>query len=317
MSNQDESNYNGMQVTLTQRPVHGMSFTAAYTYSHALDDSGDNEGNGLHTPQVQNNPSAMYANSDFDIRHRFTLSATYTIPGRKGFGQLMEGWTLNAIVTLESGSPWGVNDQTDDFTGTGESANPLGDIGEPWYFYGDKSAFTPVHGWTDTNGGYQNGQGPGGGVPYFPGLSGNASAPTSNATCNAKAAALGPLATASLYNLGCYAVGNSVLIPGPYGSAGPTNRNIFRDNGFRNLDMSVAKAFRFHERLSAEFKAEIFNVLNTPWFANPYGGPGGQAVDPTVQPFGFVGLTPDTQASNPVLGSGGARAIQLGLKLTF
>jgi hypothetical protein len=122
---------------------------------------------------------------------------------------------------------------------------------------------------------------------------------------------------ASLSNNGCYAVGNSVLIPGAYGSAGPTLRNIFRDDGFRNLDLSVTKAFRFNERLSAEFKAEIFNVFNTPWFANPYGGPGGQAVDPTAQPFGFVGLTPDTQASNPVLGSGGARAMQLGLKLNF
>jgi len=69
----------------------------------------------------------------------------------------------------------------------------------------------------------------------------------------------------------------------------------------------VANSFSFKERLSAEFKAEIFDVFNHPWFANPYGGPGGQNVDPTGQPFVFVGLTPDTQASNPVLHSGGAR----------
>jgi hypothetical protein len=306
MSNMDKSNYNGMQVTLTQRPTHGLSFTAGYTYSHALDNSGDNEGNGLHTPQVSGNAMAMYANSDFDIRHRFTLSVNYAIPGRKGFAQLLEGWSVNSIVTVESGSPWGVNDQTSDFTGTGESANPIGNIGEPWYFYGNKSDFTPVHGWSDTNGGWQTG---GGGVPYFSG--------TTNATCLAKATALGQLAVASLTNIGCYAAGNSVLIPGAYGSAGPTLRNIFRDQGFRNLDFSVAKAFTFKERFRAEFKAELFNVFNHPWFANPYGGPGGQNVDPTGQPFGFVGLTPDTQASNPVLGSGGARAMQLGLKLTF
>jgi len=306
MSNLDESNYNGVQVTLTQRASHGLSFTLGYTYSHALDDSGDNEGNGLHTPQVSTDPAAMYANSDFDIRHRFTLSANYAIPGKKGFGQMLEGWSVNAIVTLESGSPWGVNDQTDDFTGTNEMGNPIGDIGEPWYLFGPASAFTPVHGWSDTNGGWQAG---GGGVPYFGG--------TSNATCLAKATSISPLAIASLTNLGCYAVGSTVLIPGPYGSSGPTLRNVFRDDGFRNLDMSVAKAFRIKERFSAEFKAEIFNVFNHPWFANPYGGPGGQAVDPTAAPFGFVGLTPDTQASNPVLGSGGARAMQLGLKISF
>lgn len=311
ISNLDKSNYNGMQVTLTQRASHGISFTAGYTYSHALDNNGDNEGNGLHTPQVSSDPGALYANSDFDIRHRFTFSVNYAIPGKKGYAQMLEGWSINSIVTLESGSVWGVNDQTSDFTGTGEAADPVGSIGEPWFFFGNKSDFTPVHGWSDTNGGWQNG---GGGVPFFgPGD------PffTGTDPCSTRAAAIGPLAIASLTNTGCYAVGNSVLIPGAYGSSGPTLRNIFRDQGFRNWDMSVAKAFRFNERISAEFKAEFFNVLNHPWFANPYGGPGGQNVDPTGQPFGFVGLTPDTQASNPVLGSGGARAMQLGLKLTF
>ena len=33
--------------------------------------------------------------------------------------------------------------------------------------------------------------------------------------------------------------------------------------------------------------------------------------------FGFVRATPDQAGSNPVLGSGGARSIQLGLKLIF
>jgi len=311
-SNQDKSNYNGLQLTLTQRASHGLSFTAGYTYAHALDDNGDNEGNGLHTPVNANNPGALYGNSDFDIRHRFTLSVNYAIPGRKGFGQLLEGWSINSIVTLESGSVWGVNDQTSDFTGTGESGDPIGSIGDPWVFSGNYSDFTPVHGWTDTNCGS-------GGVPYFgPATACDPATTSSNAACTAKATALGPLALASLANLGCYAVGNSVLIPSAYGSLGPTLRNVFRDQGFRNWDLSVTKGFKFRERYGAEFKAEIFNVLNHPWFANPYGGPGGAAADPSAGPgYGFTNVTPDTQASNPVLGSGGARAIQLGLKLTF
>ena len=36
--NLDISNYNGLQVTLTQRSYHGLYFLAGYTYSHALDD---------------------------------------------------------------------------------------------------------------------------------------------------------------------------------------------------------------------------------------------------------------------------------------
>jgi len=56
--------------------------------------------------------------------------------------------------------------------------------------------------------------------------------------------------------------------------------------------------------------------FNHQWFANPYGGPGGAAADPSAGGYGFTGVTPDVQASNSVLGSGGARAMQLGLKLT-
>jgi hypothetical protein len=311
VTNQDRSNYHGLQVTLTQRASHGLSFTAGYTYAHALDDDGDNEGNGLHTPIDSRNPGALYASSDFDIRHRLTLSIDYAIPGRKGFGQILEGWAVNSIVTIETGSVWGPNDQSSDFTGTGESGNLVGSIGEPWYFYGNTADFTPVHGWTDTNSGT-------GGVPYFPGGSTDPNNPTSNATCNAKAAAIGTLALASLQALGCYGVGSSVMIPSAYGSLGPTLRNIFRDQGFKNWDMSVTKEFKFRERFGAQFRAEVFNILNRPWFANPYGGPGGGAADPSGGAgWGFVGSTPDVQASNPVLGSGGARAMQLGLKLTF
>ena len=319
-SNINKSNYNGLQVSLTQRTSHGLSFTAGYTYAHALDDNGDNEGNGLHTPIDSANPGSLYGNSDFDIRHRFTFSTDYAIPGKKGYGQALEGWAINAIVTIETGAVWGVNDQSNDFSGTGEMANPIGSIGEQWIFSGDSSAFTPVHGWTDTNGGT-------GGVPFF--LPGAVPAtdplgPTdpayaiNNSTCVAHSGAVGTLGYAALFNAGCFQTGNGVLVPQAYGTLGTTGRNIFRDQGFKNLDMSVTKAFKFKERLSAEFKAEIFNIFNHPFFANPYGGPGGGAADPSVGAgYGFTGLTPDVQASNSVLGSGGARAMQLGLKLTW
>jgi len=314
-SNSDKSNYNGLQMSLTQRTSHGLSFTAGYTYAHALDDNGDNEGNGLHTPIDSSIPGALYGNSDFDIRHRFTFSVDYAIPGRKGFGQMLEGWAINSIVTIETGSVWGVNDQSNDFSGTGESANPIGSIGEQWVFSGNPADFTPVHGWTDTN--CTPGQGCAGGVPYFPGGNGGTS-PTGNTACDSKAASLGPSALANLDSTGCFAVGNSVLVPQANGTLGTTARNIFRDQGFKNLDMSVTKGFKFNERFGAEFKAELFNLFNHPTFANPYGGPGGATADPSVGAgYGFTGLTPDVQASNSVLGSGGARAMQLGLKLTF
>jgi hypothetical protein len=125
------------------------------------------------------------------------------------------------------------------------------------------------------------------------------------------------LALASLNSFGCYAQGSSVLVPPAFGTYGNTMANIFRDKGFKNVDFSVTKAFTFKERLKAEARVEIFNLLNHPIFSNPSGGPGGAIQDPSAQPFGFVGLTPDTYSSNPQLGSGGARAMQLGLKLSW
>jgi hypothetical protein len=109
-----------------------------------------------------------------------------------------------------------------------------------------------------------------------------------------------------------------VLIPPAYGSYGTTSRNLWRDAGFRNWDLSVTKTFKFTERFSAQFRAEFFNVLNRPIFANPTGGPGGGAGDPSSGTgFGTQGATPDVLSSNPELGSGGPRSIQLGLKLIF
>jgi len=48
--------------------------------------------------------------------------------------------------------------------------------------------------------------------------------------------------------------------------------NPFRDQGFRTVDASITKAFKFKERLTAQFRAEFFNVLNHPNFVNPTAG---------------------------------------------
>ena len=126
----------------------------------------------------------------------------------------------------------------------------------------------------------------------------------------------------TVVNAGCYAQGNSVLIPPALGTFGTSGRNIWRDAGLRNWDLSVTKSFKFQERLTAQFRAEFFNILNHPNFTNPYGASSGFGVgnegDPSVTNlFGCGCATPDQAAGNPVLGSGGNRAVQLGLKLIF
>jgi hypothetical protein len=263
------------------------------------------------------------------MRQRLTISGNYLIPGPKRFAPLLGGWSVNASVIVSTGTPWGINDTSTDFAGIGEAngRNPQGNEGMQWDFYGNPSDFEAAHNFAGVTPGPPSGGNPVGtpGVPYYPGGGGIAN-PTVNATCNAKASALGPLAMASLNNLGCYALGGSVLIPPPYGSFGTMPRNPFRDGGFRNVDASISKNFKITERLNAQFRAEVFNLFNHPDFVNPYGGPGGSGTANDINPsragsagtgLGYVTNTTDAASSNPVLGSGGPRDIQLGLKLIF
>ena len=298
MSNIYRSNYNGLQATLTARNVHGLSFVAGYTYAHALDDVGANWdfGAGLGLPQDSTHPQLEYASSDFDMRHRLTLSVTYAIPGKKSFGQLLEGWQLNSIVTLASAQPWGPIDAGDDVSRTGEFV-------DRWDFVGKPSDFQ---------------SGPNG-IPCF-GFGGGPCDPTIPAACISAATALGPSVLAALQTIGgCYMKGNSMMIPPALGTFGTMGRNVFRDSGFDNWDLSVAKNWKIVEQVSAQFRGEFFNFLNHPNFANPFGGQNGWAHNDPSAPgaFGCACATPDVAASNPVIGSGGSRAIQLSLKLIF
>ena len=301
MGNVYKSNYNGLQATLNSRNYHGLSMVAGYTYSHSLDDVGANWdfGYGAGLPQDSYHVGREYASSDFDIRHRMTLSLSYAIPGRSGYGQILEGWELNSIVTLESGQPWGPIDLGTDAAGTGPlPVSPPASAPIRWSFYGKPSDF-------------QSGPTP---IPFYPGAS--------NAACAAQALAVDGgtpgASTSSLSSFGCYAKGNSIMIPPPLGQFGNMGRNLFRDSGFRNFDFSVAKNWHFGERVHAQFRAEFFNIFNHPNFANPYGGQNGFGLnDPSVRPFGCGCATPDVAAANPVIGSGGSRATQLGLKFTF
>jgi hypothetical protein len=312
MGNVYKSNYNGLQVTLNARNYHGLSMVAGYTYSHASDDVGANWdfGYGSGLPQNSYNLGGEYANSDFDIRHRLTLSLTYALPSRKGYGQMLEGWEINSITTLETPQFWGPIDLGTDAAGTGAlPVSPPATAPIRWSFYkaGTASLGNPAD--------FKAGRGVG--IPFY-----SVGDPNMPSGCAASALAVdggSPGAeTAALNLFGCYAAGNSVMMAPPLGQFGNMGRNMFKDNGFRNFDFSLAKNFHFGERVRLQFRAEFFNIFNHPNFANPYGGQNGFGLnDPSVQPFGCGCATPDVAAANPAVGSGGPRSIQLGAKLVF
>jgi hypothetical protein len=314
-SNDAHSNYNSMQVTLTKRTSHGLSFIAGYTYGHGLDNNSLNRSSYL--PQNSADPAAEYASSDFDIRNRFTFTTTYAIPGIKGFGQMLEGWKVNSIISIQSAQPWLANDFSNGFV-KGQSSNTA-DSTERWNISGSPSAFK------DSANSVPYCTGPGaGGCTITSGISGQSTA--FSATQSAAMwqecvnVAADTLLNGTLDQFGCFVAGNSVITPPAVGTFGDMGRNVFRDEGFKNVDFSVFKTFTFRERYSAEFRVEFFNLFNRPDIANPYGSSNGYSVGndlSTGSQFGCGCATSDVAAGSPQISSGAARSMQLGLKLTF
>jgi Carboxypeptidase regulatory-like domain len=318
VGNRDYSNYNSMQVSLTKRMSHGLLFNVGYTYGHGLDNGSLNRF-GLN-PENSNNLGAEYGSSDFDVRHRLTATATYNIPGIKGFGQLLEGWQINTIVTFATAQPWQTYDFTDNFSGTGENTDRWNISGNTSDFPSGKNSFpdcTVIPGTGNTN--FVAGN-----VactitnPYgLPQTLNSAQTSAAVTGCIAHAASQGTLNSG-----GCYVSpnGNSYITPPALGTYGDMGRNILRDQGFKNWDMSIFKNFTFKERYGIQARWEVFNVLNHPIAANPSGA--SSSVNTGNSPgagaaFGASFLTPDFAAGNPLIGSGSERVMQVGLKISF
>jgi hypothetical protein len=93
------------------------------------------------------------------------------------------------------------------------------------------------------------------------------------------------------------------------GTLGNLGRNAIYGPGFFTMDASAFKEFAISERFRAQFRMEVFNVLNTTNYANPT----------TTFNSGSFGTITNTRngGSAPGLGFGEPRNAQLALKLLF
>jgi hypothetical protein len=89
---------------------------------------------------------------------------------------------------------------------------------------------------------------------------------------------------------------------------GNTGRNIMDGPGFFALNLSLFKDFKIRERTTVELRGETFNFTNTPEFANP----NTSIISPN---FGYI--TSTLGSGTGANGTGGGRAVQLGVKVTF
>lgn len=90
----------------------------------------------------------------------------------------------------------------------------------------------------------------------------------------------------------------SAFVPAAFSTFGNCGRNNVMGPGLVNFDFAAVKLFTLGESRSVEFRAEAFNVFNTPNFDTP-------------NRFAF------TQNFGKIFSAGPSRQIQLGLKLAF
>src|ERR1700727_101678 len=97
----NHSNYSGLLTSLTKRAqdvrfIGNVFFTAAYTWSHNLDNGTGFNSRVTSIPYYNHNQ--FYGNSDFDLRQRFALSGGWELPFAKtwatGPKRLTSGWGL-------------------------------------------------------------------------------------------------------------------------------------------------------------------------------------------------------------------------------
>jgi hypothetical protein len=113
------SSYNALQVDVTRRFSHNLSFRGVYTYSKVLDDGDSiNQTTAANAPGLVSNPHDLAADkgrATFDVTHMASLNALYALPFGEGqryvsdlsglSAHLVSGWSLASIITLQTGFP--------------------------------------------------------------------------------------------------------------------------------------------------------------------------------------------------------------------
>jgi Carboxypeptidase regulatory-like domain len=286
--------YNSLQATLEKHTSGGLYFLAAYTYGHAFDDTATplRGGGGIYRSALLLPIGSEYTNSDWDVRHRFTFTGDYKLPFGKGrkflnhggvVDRLAGGWSADLVFFALTGSPFTVTPNNSGANG----ANTRRAIKV-------RDPFSP------------------GGSPN-PSNSSTTCAPSTRNISNwfNPCAFTNPLS------------GN--LIPDTQTAANPagkpitsvpeilpflgTARNQIYGPGYERINMSILKNFPTFEDQYLQFRADAFNVFNTPAFYGP-GGTSGSTSDNSNG--GVINSTLSLGAFTP-----NPRFFQLALKYYF
>lgn len=129
-SNQRTS-YNALQVGVVRTLSSNLSFHAYYTYSKTLDSVELENSTVSGSAQDYNNLQLEKGRADNDMRHMFVSSLVWNLNYYRGghglLRQVVNGWTISPIVTLNSGSPLSLSTGSDN-NFDGNSGNDRPDV---------------------------------------------------------------------------------------------------------------------------------------------------------------------------------------------
>ncbi len=264
------SNFHSLQATVHQAAWKGLITTMNYTWSKSLDYSSSNT-----TPMNSYNLAADYGPSTFDNRHVLNGYVYYNVPKFTSKApRLTQGYQLNALVQFTTGTPISPQYSTN-VDGTGELKDRPNYTGVSPYVGGVQLATSTSSGRT---------------YKFLQNLASNPSFTCPDVT---KISASSPGSC-------------TVTTVNQYGNL---KRDQFFGPLFHTIDFSLIKRTTLTERVTSEFRAEIFNVFNLNNFANP-------TVTPTSSSFGLITNTRNA-ASAPGIGVGEPFNIQFAVKLSF
>jgi hypothetical protein len=294
-------NFNALQILLNRRFSHGLTLGSQYQWSHSIGNS-----NGSKDARTSSNNfsfTSEHGDNISDVRQSLNFSALYELPYGTGrtYGTtansfakaILGGWQLGSLFNTRSGLPVDVEISRPDIV---YRNNTSGAITSGPVMAGGVIQTTPI---VNVPGG---------------GNSRNVRRPDFVAGVNPYYVNNG----AFFINPAAFAVPQ----PGTYGNLG---RDALRGPSNYQLDFTLSKKFAFAENKNIEFRAECYNITNSPVFLSAGNGTPrlndatgvlqpGQAYTQSAAGGTFGALT--STVSNQV-GSGTNRQIQLALRLNF
>jgi Carboxypeptidase regulatory-like domain/TonB dependent receptor len=293
-ANEGNSIYNGLNAQLRMNYNHGFTFTANYTFGKVLDNVtegnlGDyfnvNAYSALYTGVADiSKPGLDRGPAEFDVKQRFTFAGVWNLPSPASRGlvyQILGGWQLNPIISLQSGRPFDVDCGLAWFQGCDFNMDGV------QYDHPNRPANLKTAGFTNQQ--FVNGLFGDRAVTFY--------GPTFESRTSAAIARFCPNGLNSILDFGPVFSGPTAQCV-PVGSDGTLGRNVFRGPSYASVDVGLLKDFPIKDTLKLQFQASAFNLFNRVNLYNPIGDMGSPQ-------FG------QSTAAFP------SRQIQLGLRVLF